>query len=67
MTDNTMQQSQADAQKAYDAAVEQMTDRHVYERVRAAHPHANTGPDALKAMQDDYNRLKAEADAAKPA
>jgi hypothetical protein len=48
-------------QKAYDDATATM-DRRLYERVRAFHPHANSGPDALKAMTDDYARLKADQD-----
>jgi hypothetical protein len=51
-----------EAQRAYDEAIKQMTDRAILDRVRAVHPHANTGPNALKAMVEDYNRLKADAD-----
>lgn len=54
------EQQRQDAQRAYDEAIKQMTDRHLFDRVRAAHPHANTGPDQLKAMQEDYQRLEAE-------
>ena len=53
-----------EGQKAYDEADKQMTDRQVYERIRAAHPHANQSPEAVKTMLDDYNRLKAEQDKA---
>ncbi len=55
------QQEAAKNQKAYDDATATM-DRRLYERVRAWHPHANTGPDALKAMMDDYARVKADQD-----
>lgn len=54
----------AEAQTAYDDTIKQMTDHRLYERVRAFHPHANTGPDALKAMIEDYNRLKADQEKA---
>jgi len=62
MTEPTEQE--VEAQKAYDAAVEKMTDAAILQRVKAYHPNANVGPDQLKAMQDDYDRLKAEADKA---
>jgi hypothetical protein len=53
-----------EGQKAYDEAVKQMIDRHIHDRVLAYHPHANANPDTAKAMLEDYNRLKAEADKA---
>ena len=53
-----------EGQKAFDEAVKQMTDRGLHDRVRAFHPHANTSPETAKAMLDDYNRLKADADKA---
>ena len=61
MTTQDAAKQREEAQHAYDEAIKQMTDRSIFDRVRAAHPHANTGPDALKAMVDDYARLKDEA------
>lgn len=54
----------AEAQQAYDDAVKDMTDRAAFDHVRAFHPHANTGPDQLKAMVDDYARVKGEREKA---
>jgi hypothetical protein len=54
-----------EGQKAYAAAIEKMTDHALFERVRSFHPHAEQSPEAVKVMEDDYNRLKADADKAK--
>lgn len=60
------QQQQADeARRNYDEAVEKMTDRNLFDRVRAAHPHAATSREATDQMVKDYERLKEEADKAK--
>ena len=56
MTDTT----QADRQRRVDEATKHMTDRHLEDRVRAAHPHAAESDDATKAMLEDYDRLAKE-------
>lgn len=61
-----MNESDIAAKRAYDAAVAEMTDHAIAERVRAYHPHASTSEQAAQAMLDDYKRLIAERDA-KPA
>jgi hypothetical protein len=38
-----------------------MTDRHLEDRVRAAHPHAAETDEGTKAMLADYDRLVAES------
>jgi hypothetical protein len=54
----------ADAQKAYVEAIKSMTDRGLFDRVSAAHPHANTSAEHLKSMVEDYKRLEGERDKA---
>jgi hypothetical protein len=58
------EKASAEAKRQHAEVVKQMTDHRLYERVRAFHPHADTGPDALKAMVEDYNRLKADQEKA---
>lgn len=53
-----------DARKAYDDAVAKMDNAALRDRVVGVHRHAATNADALKAMVEDYDRLKGEADAA---
>lgn len=58
----------ADAAKAADEAKQRrmeasrtkFTDRHLEDRIRAAHPHGFENDDAHKAMMADYDRLVAE-------
>lgn len=54
------QRKAEEGQKAYADAEKQMTDRHLFERIRAAHPHASQSAESVKAMLDDYKRLESE-------
>jgi hypothetical protein len=64
-------------QEAYTAALKEMTDSAIRDRVAAVHVNAASSPESLKAMQEDYKRLaedkakeeevaKASATATKP-
>lgn len=57
-------QASAEGLKNYQDAIKQMTDRNLFDRVAAAHPHASTNAALLKAMVDDYKRLEGERDKA---
>src|SRR5262245_1123670 len=67
MTDNRQQEAQQEAQRKadearqhYDDAVAKMTDRNLFDRVRAAHPHAASSKEATDVMVKDYERLQQE-------
>lgn len=54
------QRNAEEGQKAYADAEKQMTDHHLFERIRAAHPHASQSAEGVKVMLDDYKRLESE-------
>lgn len=65
-SDQDKRQQQLDeAKRNYEQAIEKMTDRNLFDRVRAAHPHADQSREATDAMVKDYERLKQDADKAK--
>ena len=55
-----LQEQQAENRRYYDEQIEKMTNRNVFDRVRAAHPHAMNSREATDTMVKDYERLVEE-------